>query len=1006
MLRSHVILAVFRRNVASYFSGVLGYLFIIVFVMAGSLLAFRSEFFAANQANFDQLTAWYPLLLVFIVPAVTMTAWADERKLGTDELLFTLPATDVEILLGKFAAVLAVYSAALLFSMTHAMVLAWLGDPDPWQIATTYFGYWLAGMALIGAGLFASVLTSSATVAFVLGALICAAPVGLELIPNLPDWVRGLTIGEQLRYFTLGIIPLSGVLYFVSLAAFMLYLNTVMIGRRHWPSGARGEGLAFDLFAWLVLAVEFLTVWVFEWRAPWIPSAILAVAGAGVLAALAQSVRQLWSNGDEPPPGLGDWLSVAVWGGLLAQLVVVWYFGRDLLPLGVAAAILAAVTLYAAFAVLLGASPGRHFATRIAALAVALVCVNYMASHAAGRIDMTQERLFTLSPTTREVLRGIERDKPVNIQAYLSPQVPEEYADVHRRLSGLLRQIDREGGAAVEVQINLIKPSSDEAALARQAGIEPRTVQSERGGKITLEEVFLGALVQGPYAEVVVPFFDVGTSVEYELTRSIGTVSNSERGTIGILNTDARVTGGFDMQAFRQLPEWRIVRELKKQYKVEEILPDHAIDENIDVLVAVLPSSLTQPQMEHLLNYIRTGKPVLIFDDPLPVFERGRGFQLAPLNPKPSPGGMMGMQQPSEPKADGGRLSGLMQLLQASWERFDASEAGPAGEDFIVFDQFNPHPEFADVVRPELVFISPKSGTRSAFNPESDVTSGLQELMAWFAGTIRPRQGSELEFIPLLRTGARLSGLIDWDEITQSQSFFGPQIVENPPRRIDGDAHVIAAHIRSQPDAQQKINVIFVADTDLISDDLFRIQEGQLYGLKIDNITFVLNAIDALAGNTDYIALRKRRPRLRTLEQIEAQKEVFKQRLNEQIRDAEAQARDRLDAAQRRFDEAVARIEKDESLDPRTKEQLIRLARQDAQNVLDEETRDIEQDKSRQIELMRDETNRRIEAKELQAWLLGVLLPPIPAILLMGIVLSIRLMNETASVSPDRLVKR
>lgn len=942
MLRRHVVSAVFKRNVASYFSGVLGYLFIVVFVIAGSLLAFRSEFFAANQANLDPLTEWYPLLLVFIVPAVTMTAWADERKLGTDELLFTLPATDVEILLGKFLAVLAVYTAALLFSLTHAMVLSWLGDPDPWQIITTYLGYWLAGMALIGAGLFASVLTNSATVAFVLGALLCAAPVGLELIPNLPDWVRGLTIGEQLRYFTLGMIPLSGVLYFVSLAGFMLYLNVVLIGRRHWR-------------------IE---------------------------------------------EGLGAWLDVGIWAVVILAAVLVGYKQPDSVWTIVAVAALAVATLYAVFALLLGKSPGRHFAVRIAALAVALVSINYVAQ-GAPRIDLTQEKLFTLSETTHRVLAKVDRTKPVTIQAYLSPQVPEQYVDIHRRLTGLLRQIDREGGAAVDVQINMIAPSSAEAALAQQAGIVPRGVQSERGGRITIEDVFLGALVQGPYSEVVIPFFDVGTSVEYELTRSIGTVSNAERPTIGILQTDAKITGGFDMQNFRQLPEWRIVQELKKQYKVEEILPDHPIDEEIDVLIAVLPSSLTQPQMEHFLTYVRSGKPTLIFDDPLPVFGRGQGFQLAPLNPKPSPGGgMMGMQQPSEPKADGGRLTGLMNLLQSSWERNDPSDPGPAGEDFIVFDEFNPHPEFANVVRPELIFISPKSGTASAFNLESEVTSGLQELMAWFSGTIRPRQGSPLEFTPLLRTGSKQSGLIDWDEIVQSQSFFGPQIVEDPPMVIDGDAHVIAAQIKSKPDAAEKVNVIFVADTDLISDDLFRIQEGQLYGLKIDNVTFVLNAVDSLAGNTDYIALRKRRPKLRTLTEIEAQKEVFKQRLNQQIQDAEKEAKDRLAAAQKQFDGTVERIEKDESIDPRTKDQLIRLARQDAQNVLDEETKEIELDKSRQIDLLRDETNRRIAAKEFQAWLWGVILPPIPAIVLMGVVLSIRLMNETTGVSPDRLVKR
>jgi ABC-2 type transport system permease protein len=941
MLRRHVITAVLKRNVASYFSGVLGYLFIIVFVLAGSVFAFRPTFFAANQANLDQLTVWYPFLLVFIIPAITMAVWADERKQGTDELLFTLPATDVEILLGKFLAVVGVYTTALLFSLTLSIVIAWLGDPDPWQIATTYLGYWLAGVALIGAGMFASILTTSTTVALVIGTLICFVPVALELIADLPNWLKQLTIGEQLQYFTLGLVPLSSVLYFLSLAGFMLYLNVVMIGRRHWKN-EQAPPVWLDALLWLVI-----------------------IAAGSALARFFPDHR---------------WTIIAI---------------------------MAAVTLYAAFAVLLGRSPGRHFATRIVALAVALVSINYIAQ-GAPRIDLTQERLYTLSDTTHRVLEKVDRTKPVTIQAYLSPQVPDQYADIHRRLTGLLRQIDRDGGSGVDVQINIIEPSSEEAALAQQAGIVPRPTQSERGGKITIEDVFLGALIQGPYAEVVVPFFDVGTSVEYELTRSIGTVSNAERATIGILKTDASVTGGFDMQAFRQLPEWRIMQELKKQYKIEEILPDHPIDEKIDVLIAILPSSLTQPQMANFLNYVKSGKPTLIFDDPLPVFGRGQGFQLAPLNPKPSQGGgMMGMQQPPpEPKADGGRLTELMNVLHAAWEKNDPSEPGPAGQDFVVFDGFNPHPEFADVVRPELIFISPKSGTKSAFNENSEVTSGLQELMAWFSGTIRPRQGSPLEFTPLLRTGSKRSGLIDWDEIVQRQGFFGPQINENPPMVIDGDAHVIAAQIKSKADAAEKVNVIFVADTDIVSDDLFRIQESQLYGLKIDNVTFVLNAVDSLAGNTDFLALRKRRPKLRTLETIEAQKDIFKQNLNNQIQDAEKQAKERLEKAQKQMDETVAKIEKDESIDPRTKQQLIRLARQDAQNVLDEETKEIDRDKTRQIDLMRDEVNRQIAAREMTAFLMGLILPPLPAILLMGIVLSVRLMNETTGVSPDRLVKR
>ena len=164
MFRRYVIWAVFRRNVASYFSGVLGYLFIIAFVVVGAMLAFRPQFFTNNVSNLDQLSEGFPMLLLFLVPAITMARGPIEKKLGTDELLFTLPATDLEILLGKYLAVLAVYSIALAFSLTHLVVLAYIGTPDLGVAASTYFGYWLAGAALLAAGMFGSVLTSSTTV--------------------------------------------------------------------------------------------------------------------------------------------------------------------------------------------------------------------------------------------------------------------------------------------------------------------------------------------------------------------------------------------------------------------------------------------------------------------------------------------------------------------------------------------------------------------------------------------------------------------------------------------------------------------------------------------------------------------------------------------------------------------------------------------------------------------------------------------------------------------------
>ncbi|MDO5567238.1 MAG: ABC-2 transporter permease, partial [Planctomycetia bacterium] len=232
---------VFRRNFTAYFLNPTGYVFICVFVLLSSIAAFMpDEFVNSNLANLAQLNRWFPLIMLVFIPAITMGIWADEKRYATDELLLTLPVSPARLVLGKYFASLAIYTVSLIFSLfSNYAILEFLGNPDPGLFLSTYLGYWLIGTAMLAVAMVASFLTHQLTVAYILGAMLCAPLIALKWVDVLPvsrttaDLLQSFSIESCFEPFGRGMISSAGILYFLLIPCVMLYLCVSLLASRY-----------------------------------------------------------------------------------------------------------------------------------------------------------------------------------------------------------------------------------------------------------------------------------------------------------------------------------------------------------------------------------------------------------------------------------------------------------------------------------------------------------------------------------------------------------------------------------------------------------------------------------------------------------------------------------------------------------------------------------------------------------------------------------------------------
>lgn len=220
-----------RREYSAYFTSPIAYVYLTTFLVATCWIFFRS-FFLIGQADMRVFFSVMPWIFLFFVPAVAMGKWAEERRQGTLEILFTLPIRDRDVVLAKFAASLSLIATALLLTLPIPLSVAGIGNLDWGPVIGGYLGLVFLGGAFLAIGLVASALTENQIVAFIAGvvASFVMMMMGTPLIAGgkagfFTQAISYVGLGTHFESISRGVVDSRDVVYYLSVIGFFLYMN-------------------------------------------------------------------------------------------------------------------------------------------------------------------------------------------------------------------------------------------------------------------------------------------------------------------------------------------------------------------------------------------------------------------------------------------------------------------------------------------------------------------------------------------------------------------------------------------------------------------------------------------------------------------------------------------------------------------------------------------------------------------------------------------------------------
>lgn len=545
-----------------------------------------------------------------------------------------------------------------------------------------------------------------------------------------------------------------------------------------------------------------------------------------------------------------------------------------------------------------------------------------------ARVDLTDQKLFTLSPGTINLLGDIE--EPITLEFYFSEETSSDLPQVRnfaRRVQELLDEMAVRSGGQLRVRRIDPRPFSEEEDQAARLGVEEIPIGAAG------ESLYLGIVGTNMVDGLeVLPFLSPAREafLEYELARMIHILSQPDPPRVGLLS-GLPMEGRLDVQTGRSLEPWAVREQIDEMFEVESIaMSDEALPENLDVLVIVHPGEMADSLLRDIDRFVLEGGRLLVFVDPYSESDPGPD----PLDP----------------------MAAMMMERSSSLERlFDTWGVGFATDTFVadlgqalqVALQAGQRP----VRHPAIIGV-----TRENMSRDDVVTGELDAINLSSPGHLALAEDSLLDLEPLLLSSAN-AGLMDAERLR----FLDDPSALMAELAVTGEQYVLAARLsgpvvsafdvtNDEVPAAGQLNAIVVADTDMLA-DRFWVQRQRFFGTTIldpfaGNGNFVINAIDNLLGNADLISVRSRAIGMRPFTLVDSLRREAEQRLlaTEQRLEAELAETERrlteLQQARGDTDLSILTPEQEAELD-RFMEQRIEI-RQQLRQVRRDLDRDIE----------------------------------------------------------------